>query len=126
MLKEFRLSKLVPQVPEPRYGALNFLMEYWTEHGSLDGLPFKPLVNVIDGVFYLSDGNQRAIFYHLNGFETMMAEELTSGDYETGSESLVRYNKLSIAEELGKRGIISVGGLAEMVENPERYMITER
>ncbi|MBD3252792.1 hypothetical protein GF386_03615, partial [Candidatus Pacearchaeota archaeon] len=69
---------------------------------------------------YLEDGNNRAIWYCLNGIDTIDAEEDVLDSDDTKNQ-ITASSRRRIQEENARQGIFSPYDLAARVKNPEKY-----
>jgi len=108
--------------PEPRHSSLAYFAELTRSGRSLDSLPLCVVKN-IDGIFYLENGSQRAVFYHLNGEEVLHAREEVIPATWGFRYHMEKFLAELISKQLRKQGITSVPNLAERVEDSHRYII---
>jgi len=121
--RKFRLDNLLPIDP-PREDALKDITARYHLLGKFrEGYGGLPMVAVIDGVNYLTDGNQRAIWLALNGYRTMLAW----ANFHETSGTCSKYDRyIEINNQFRSRNVHSVVDLAKTVRLPERFIVKRR
>ncbi len=119
-LKEYNILDLVPQEYKPRIRSLNFFTYLYRRERSLDSLNDLPIVEPIDGRYYMGEGNNRAMFYLLNGIYTIRAEKRIINPKKNPIRIVVAKN---ISRELEMMGIRSFQDLISRIKDPEKFMV---
>lgn len=117
-IARFDLECLKPIEHSPRKKSLQYFVDEWKKRGNLYSLDEKEPIAVADvgGIYCVYNGNQRVLFYLLNGFNSVEAIGFTP----TGFYQDIFNGALRLAENMG---ILSFNDLATIVERPESYRV---
>ena len=117
-MKTYKILDLIPQELKIKTRTLEYYAEKYRKHGRIYLPDPPPMVDKVRSTLYLADGNQRAIFYLLNGINTIKANErILDPDDEDVEVCEI------IAEKNRRCGINSFQDLAAKVKNAERFIV---
>ena len=122
-MERFEINKLIP-LDSPIPWRLREFTDWYKLFGNLNqhNQTAPPEVENVDGKLYLANGNQRAVWYAINGYNTMLAEQRTlNPDPRIHRDLIERRRKRAL--ELQQIGIFSPLDWLSRIQNPEQYKV---
>lgn len=117
-MKTYNILDLIPQELRIKTKNLGYYAKQYKKYGRIYLPKEPPMVDIVDTRLYLSDGNQRAIFYLLNGIHTIDTyERVLAPDDEDIEDCEI------IAKKNRSNGVHSFQDLVARIRNTKRFMV---
>ncbi len=114
IFRDYDIRSLIP-IELLRGANLDFYAWLFRKHGSLDVVDRVQPIRV--DYPFVADGNQRVMFKLLNGFDTVRAARVSTGD---------RKGFRDISEKLRDKGVGTFSELVRVIPFKERYILIQR